>query len=182
MGCMLQEASFYSTLVVKTVGPIVPIALLWARPAIHAITDTAKERTGQSARFAAKYSLLWLELIVASVSTTIIETCHTCHRFDDSYFLNVQLTTPCDRSPKRVAWVAYAYFSVGVYPIGQSRRDLFRLCSFININIATLQRLQVFHCFFFASYIATAMRSSPSCRCYTTTMVRRLRTPKARPV
>ena len=74
MGCVLAESNFYSTLVAKTVGPFVPIAFLWSRPAFHAIIGTVQVRQAHSARFAAKCSLLWLELVAASVSTTIIET------------------------------------------------------------------------------------------------------------
>ena len=81
MGCVLPEATFYSKLVAKTVGPIVPVALLWAWPAFHAITGAVKAQQEHSARFAAKYSLLWLELMLASVSTTIIET-FVCREFD----------------------------------------------------------------------------------------------------
>jgi hypothetical protein len=118
MGCMLPDASsFYSKLVIKTVGPIVPVALLWTWPAFHVITGANKLRQEPSARFAAKYSLLLMELVLASVSTTVIET-FSCSEFDGDYFLNAQLTRACDRSPKRVAWIVYGCISVAAYPIG----------------------------------------------------------------
>jgi hypothetical protein len=42
MGCVLLEATFHSKLVAKAVGPIVPVALLWAWPATLAITGAGK--------------------------------------------------------------------------------------------------------------------------------------------
>ena len=139
IGCVLPEATFYSKLVAKTVGPIVPVALLWAWPAFCAITGAVKEKQERSARFAAKLSLLWLELTLASVSTTIIET-FVCQQFDGEFFLNAELTLSCDgsKSSKRSLWIVYASLAAGVYPIGQSRVSFCpgRLCSQIrNITL-----------------------------------------------
>ena len=117
MGCVLPEATFHSKLVAKTVGPIIPVALLWAWPATRVITGASKVKQQHSARFAAKCSLLWLELTLASVSTTIFET-FVCSGFDGEYFLNAQLTIPCDGSPRRIAWEVYAGLAVGLYPVG----------------------------------------------------------------
>jgi hypothetical protein len=98
----------------KNVGPIVPVALLWTWSAFHVITGANKLRQEHSARFAAKCSLLWMELVLAFVSTTIIET-FIWSEFDGDCFLNARA---CDQSPKRVAWIVFACISVAAYPIG----------------------------------------------------------------
>jgi hypothetical protein len=72
LGCVMPQSSFYTKLEIKTIGPIIPLVLLWIRPAVHTVTGA--QHVEKSAQFAAKYSLLWLELTLTSVSTTIIET------------------------------------------------------------------------------------------------------------
>ena len=150
MGCVLPEATFYSKLVAKTAGPVMPLALLWAWPAVCAIRGAGKTKLEHCTRFAAKFSLLWLELILTSVSTTIIETfvslylpnyrgmgnlcpinkCilwQVCSGYDGEYFLNAQMTLRCDGSPRRNAWLVFAGLAVGVYPLGQALYSQFYL-------------------------------------------------------
>ena len=119
IGCVWPDATFHSKLVAKTLGPIVLIALLWIRPAVHTITSADQVRQDQSARVSAKYSLLLLEIFLASISTTIIET-FVCTEMDGEYFLNAELTLRCDGSPKRISWTIYAGFALALYTAGQS--------------------------------------------------------------
>ena len=119
MGCAFPKATFYSKLVAKTMGPLVPILLLWARPTFHTLTGAVKWQRQQSARFAAKYSLLWIELTLTSVSTTIVEA-FKCSEFDNESFLTAQLSLSCDiSSPRRAAWVSYSIVAVLLYPLGE---------------------------------------------------------------
>ena len=56
--------------------------------------------------------------VLASVSTTIVET-FNCQRFGDGvYYLNAQLSLPCDSSPQRVKWTWFAGFALAIYPFG----------------------------------------------------------------
>ena len=121
MNCVLPESSFYTKLLIKTVAPIVPLALLWSRPLAYTFTGAHETRRLASLHLAAKMSLVWLELILPSVSTTIIET-FVCSEFDDDmFYLNAQLTIPCNGSSRRVMWLALAGFAVAIYPVGTSR-------------------------------------------------------------
>ena len=63
-----------------------------------------------------RYSLTFLELILTSVSRTIFET-FKCSGFDvgteyETWALYAQLTLPCDNSPRRKWWKAYAIICV----------------------------------------------------------------------
>ena len=116
VGCVFSEVTFYTKLLVKTIGPIVPLVLLWARPVGHIFTGN-RARREQSSLFAAKFSLLWLELVLTSVSTTIVET-FVCSEFDDGAFLAAQMTIACDGSPRRVSWMIYSWCALFIYPFG----------------------------------------------------------------
>ena len=117
LGCVVNDStfSFYTKLLVKVVGPIVPLVLLWARPLTN---FTGGARRDHSVRFAAKWSLVWLELVLPSVTTTIVET-YVCRRFDNGeLFLNAMLTIPCDGSHRRRSWVLFASLAAAIYPLG----------------------------------------------------------------
>ena len=72
--CAYPGVTFYNTLVIKTVVPLAVIALLWTRPLIYAVRSKPYAHPGQGA---ARISLLWMELVYVSVSTTIIQ-CFVC--------------------------------------------------------------------------------------------------------
>lgn len=94
-----------------------PIALLYCRHLVQVFIGDTQSRESSS-RFAAKYSLLWLELVLASVSTTIVET-FVCEKFDGgTFYLNAELTLPCNGSRRRIGWVIYSGFALAVYPFG----------------------------------------------------------------
>lgn len=68
--CKFTGMSYYDTLLIKTVGPMVVIALLWTWPASRAIQSKyAKE----AAKNAARMSLTLLKLVYVSVSTSIFQ-------------------------------------------------------------------------------------------------------------
>ena len=117
MRCVLPESTFYTKLLIQTIGPLVPITLLWGRHVAHKLGGT-KQKQKESSHFAAKYSLLWLELVLTSVSTTIVST-FSCSQFDrGALFLSEQLSLPCNNSRRRTAWVLYAWLAVLAYPLG----------------------------------------------------------------
>ena len=66
LSCVVHRTSFYQKLVVKTVGPALVLVLLWLKPLV--------DGKASSSQLVSKLSLLWLELIYTSVSTTIFET------------------------------------------------------------------------------------------------------------
>ena len=114
--CMAPDTHFYTTLLFKTVGPFAIIALVFFYPLIKR-GDPAAWRTS------ARYSLIFLELILPSTTTTIGQTL-SCEKFDDGYFLRAQLSVACDASNRRRSWVAFASFMIFVYPIGECCDDL----------------------------------------------------------
>ena len=107
---MLHRTTFYQKLVVKTVGPALVLPFLWLKPLV--------DGKPSSSQLASKLSLLWLELIYTSVSTTIFET-FACDEFDgERFYLRVELTLACDGSSVRQGWLIYATFMLLVYSLG----------------------------------------------------------------
>ena len=101
----------------ETIGPLVPVALLWSRPVMQFITRAPLARRQESAYFAAKYSLVLMELVLPSVSTTIIEASR-CSSFDGGErYLREQLTISCTSASRRT-WEVYTSLCVLLYPIG----------------------------------------------------------------
>ena len=109
--CMAPDTHFYTTLLFKTVGPFVIVALLFFYPII-------KRGNPVAWRTSARYSLIFLELILPSTTTTIGQTL-SCEKFDDGFFLRTQLSVACDGSNRRRTWVAYACCMIAIYPIGE---------------------------------------------------------------
>jgi len=101
----------------EEIGPLVPVALLWSRPVMQFITRASLARRHESAHFAAKYSLVLMELVLPSVSTTIIEA-SLCSSFDHGErYLREELTTSCTSASRR-AWEIYTSLCFLLYPIG----------------------------------------------------------------
>ena len=117
--CMMPETHFYTTLLFKTVGPFIVVVLLWIYPLVCYVS-------GRGARtawhFSARWSLVFLEVIVPATTTTIAQTL-ACDQFDDGRFLRVQYTLACDGSPRRRKWVIFSYLMLAVYPIGACERS-----------------------------------------------------------
>ena len=116
VGCLFPAASFYTILLFKTISPVVVVALFWSYAAFK--HTTTRNDAADATRFAAQYSLLVLELVVSSVSTTIVRT-YSCSEFDDGWYLAVDLTLACDASPKRRFLQFYAGCMILAYPIGE---------------------------------------------------------------
>lgn len=106
---------FYSTLVIKTIGPIIPLVLLWLW--VVAATREGGIQAQKRMRTAAQFSILWIQLILPSVSTTTVQT-FVCESFDDDDFLAVELTVSCSSRRHRFFWKPWAIFSLLIYPIG----------------------------------------------------------------
>jgi len=61
---------FYDKLLFKTLGPLAIVALLWVWPLIQFVR---RKPHVKGCGTAAKLSLNWLELVLVSVSTTIMQ-------------------------------------------------------------------------------------------------------------
>ena len=117
VGCLLPATTFYNLLIFKTLTPLVIVMLLCMRPTGRWITANDSARTASATRTAARWSLFLMEMIISSVSTTIVRT-FSCTKFDDGWFLSAQLTIPCDHSTRRTLYLAYAWFMLLVYSVG----------------------------------------------------------------
>ena len=101
-------------LLLKTTMPFVAVALLWLFPLCLFLAG--KEHTEVKYR-AARLSLLGLELVCPSTTSTIIRT-FDCTRFDNGDFLRANLSLPCDNSPTRKWWKYFAWLMLAAYPLG----------------------------------------------------------------
>ena len=113
MGCVLPNTDFYFSILVKTVGPLVVVGLLWLYPTLYVVTRTPR---GHATQFATEYSLYLFEILLPSVSTTLSQAL-VCDRFENGWFLRAQLTLPCDDSPRRRHWVVWTSVAIVAYPI-----------------------------------------------------------------
>lgn len=114
-------------MLLKTLGPIALLAVIWCRPlALHMrlalltarFVDEDPDAGGASLVAALRHrikhivsqttawTLLALDLILPSVTTTIADT-FSCERFDTGDFLLAQLSLACDDSPYRRRWEIY---------------------------------------------------------------------------
>ena len=113
MGCVLPSTDFYFSVLVKTVGPLVVVGLLWLYPAFYIVTRSSR---GQAMQFATEYSLYLFEVLLPSISTTLSQAL-MCDKFENGWFLRAQLTLPCDRSPRRQRWVFVTSLAIVAYPV-----------------------------------------------------------------
>lgn len=113
--CVYPDLDYYNTLLIKTLGPLVVVALFWAWPLSKAIQG--KPYAG-SRGTAAKMSLFWLELVLLSVSTTIMQ-CFSCTNIGGRFYLRAQLILPCNGTGRRRAHILVAVLMVLLYPIGK---------------------------------------------------------------
>ena len=113
--CVYPEMDYYDKLVVKTIGPLAVVVLFWCWPLSKAIR---RKPLGSSRGTAARLSLFWLELVLISVSTTIMQ-CFMCDKIGEKLYLRAQLTLPCIRtSRRRRMHIVLSSLMVLVYPIG----------------------------------------------------------------
>ena len=137
MGCAFRELVHYDVFLFKVASPLVVVAMLWMPPAWLFLRNRHSREAQQTA---ARFSLMFLELVLPMVSTAIaqvwfistvlfmirpISHCgavaqiYVCDFFDDgSYYLRADLTLPCDTSAQRRTWVAIAFVALVTYPIG----------------------------------------------------------------
>ena len=111
--CFFND-NFYNRLLMKTTAPFIIVALLWSYPAVEYLRG--KDHSAAAKR-AARVSLLVLELICPSTTSTIMRT-FVCERFENGHFLRASLTLPCDNSHNRRWWKAYAIIMIAAYPVG----------------------------------------------------------------
>ena len=71
VGCLAPTTTFYDLLVFKTVAPLGAVTLMWTPAAAMHI---ARKDSAPAARTAARWSFFLMELIVPSVSTTVVQT------------------------------------------------------------------------------------------------------------
>ena len=130
--CIFLGSNFYTKLVIKTVGPLIVCALLWL-PVLclfikklrlkssrkrDAKAEQALQKELQEYRTSAiTYSMLFLELILPSVSTTIAQT-FECEELGEKQWLRAQLTLSCKGTRAgRSGWKAYATFMAVLFPV-----------------------------------------------------------------
>ena len=123
LSCVHASIDYYDTLIIKTVSPILVLAVLWIIPFGQFVRGKPYAVIAQRA---ATYSLIWFDLIYVSVSTTIFQ-CFVCDFIGGEYLLRAQLTLPCDGSVRRRQHTIIASLAVLLYPIGK-KQTLRRLC------------------------------------------------------
>ena len=114
VGCVFRNTNMHHVLLFKVVSPLVVVALLWMVPLWRYLRRESHAEAWQSA---ARFSLLFLELVLPMISTTIANV-FQCTNFDDGSYLQIELTLPCDDSAQRRSWVAVASVSLVAYPLG----------------------------------------------------------------
>lgn len=112
--CVFPDTHFYTNLLFKTLGPFAAIALLWIYPLVCRIL---RKDSRSAWHFSARMSLIFLEIIVPSTTTSIVQAL-ACEKFDDGYYLRVQLSLACDGQPHRMRWVYYSWLMLAIYPLG----------------------------------------------------------------
>ena len=110
---------FYSILLIKSLGTLVPVGMLGIYPMTLRIRGKPYDDASQ---FAKRIALIWLEIVLPSVSVTIASA-FVCEEFEHGFFLRAQLTLACDGSDRRMAWVYLASLMTLLYPIGESKRN-----------------------------------------------------------
>ena len=74
MGCVIpRHANFYLWMRVKTLAPLVVIALFWIRP-VYLLAVGRQQRFSKVARQVAQLSICGLEFLLPSISTTIVSS------------------------------------------------------------------------------------------------------------
>ena len=135
IGCVFPDTDFYFHVLIKTVGPVCLIFLLWLYPGFYLVRRSPH---GEATRFAAQYSLYLLELLLPSISTTLSQAL-VCTRFEDGWFLRAQLTIPCDDSPRRRGWILFSALMICAYPVGVPAL-LFCVMKYYSPRIKALQK------------------------------------------
>ena len=118
-GCMFPFLTFYHRLVIKTLLPMVVVALMWCYPLYYRLFFGSAYNTDNAVRSSIEYTLVFLELVLPTVSSTIA-TVFVCDSFDEGHYLREQLTLACDDSQARAYWCLYSGLMALIYPIGAS--------------------------------------------------------------
>ena len=158
--CVYPDLDYYNALLVKTIGPLVVVALFWAWPLSKAIQG--KPYAGSRVT-AAKMSLVWLELVLISVSTTIMQ-CFRCTDIGGRLYLRAQLTLPCNGTGRRKAHVFLSVLMVLLYPIGRLALLSYKGCSMTRMSLAYARVAQVSRRSFSHFCTRTGIRFKPSWR------------------
>ena len=111
--CFFND-NFYHRLFMKTTTPFIAMAFLWSYPAFKYLRG---EDHSHAAKMVARVTLLGIELICPSTTSTIMRT-FVCDKFENGDFLRAGLSLPCDNSPNRRWWKAYAVIMIAAYPVG----------------------------------------------------------------
>lgn len=130
--CIKRDATFYTTLVIKTVGPLCVLSAVSLMCTSHMAFATRRlqqlhagssdphqqiqERTRELRANYFFFVLVFLELTLPTTSMTIFASL-VCEQFDDGSYLREQLTISCETANFRW-WQSYALSFVFVYPIG----------------------------------------------------------------
>jgi len=114
---MLPDMGFHTQLVIKTAIPFFVVAMLHTYPLICHLLGK-KKRYRKASQFAARFSILVVELLLTSTTTMICRT-FACDRFDDGWFLRAELTISCESSARRFFWIIYACVMLALFPFGE---------------------------------------------------------------
>ena len=132
--CIFPGSSFYDSLMIYTLGPIVLVFLFGIGFVFVAVVQMArKNSTGLKKAWMhfVNYSLLGLYLLLPSVSTKIFSTFICREIGEDDLFLEEELTLSCKQTAEgRRFFEFYAFAFIGVYPVGVPTLCFFVLYSF----------------------------------------------------
>ena len=110
----ISLASSYILFRDQTLTPLGVIFIIWVVPS--AVNRCSPIDLKMPEGFQGKMTILFLELVLPSVSRAIFQT-FVCSRYDGAFFLRAQLSLACDDSWSRRGWVIYAVVCLVAYPI-----------------------------------------------------------------
>ena len=139
--CFAPSTTFYDTLAMKTVLPLVPLVFLWLPSLVHRLR---RRDAVKSDRRAVGHSVLLLIILLPSICSTIFST-FVCDTFEDGRYLRAEYTLACDGQRTRRLWTLFAGLMSLAYPIGEV--SVCVSCSHADFLMTDMSRLsQVFRC------------------------------------
>ena len=136
--CVHPSSTFYTRLLLFTLGPVVVIVVMCAIIIAHSRRQHAEEAAEYAQRMCISSSLCFLELMLTGIALVICKT-FVCETIEGMPYrvLTEQPTLSCATSAVRTWWVSYAWIMFVVYPIGV---PLF-IFVLLHYNRATIRRI-----------------------------------------
>lgn len=114
LSCIWIGSNWYTALVIRTLGPILILVVVWSVLLGLFWASPSRDRIFQRA---IALTLMFVELLLISISTSIFETWN-CSGFDNGMFLTASLDIACDESDTRIAMKTFSLFMAFIFPIG----------------------------------------------------------------